>query len=117
VQAELLAESILAKVQLGIIEMEQAIQVPIGLQTLSPLDIVEDTHALSANVTNVLWYYDLEIVDIDIAYDIEGSEIAYLVEIAVTVRRNLPEAKQPVTCRLVRWFALEPAVEEEEEQI
>jgi len=114
VQAELLTESILAKVRLGIIEMESVFEMPVGLQTTNQLDIVQDTHAVSpGNVADVLWVYSLEIVDIDIVYDLDENEIAYLVEIAVTVRRNLPVERKPVTCRLVRWLTLELEAEEE----
>ena len=115
VQAELLAESILAKVRLGIIEMESVFDIPVGLATTSQLDIVMDTHAVSpGNVADVLWLYSLEVVDIDIVYDLDDNEIGYLVELAITVRRNLPEARHPVVFRLVRWVALEPVTEEEE---
>ena len=114
VQAELLTESILAKVRLGIIEMESVFEMPVGLQTTNQLDIVQDTHAVSpGNVADVLWVYSLEIVDIDIVYDLDENEIAYLVEITVTVRRNLPVERKPVTCRLVRWLTLELEAEEE----
>jgi len=118
VQAELLAESILAKVQLGIIPMEQAFEVPVGLQTTNLLDRVQDTHAVSlGDVTDTLWLYSLDITDIDIVYDLADNEIGYLVEIAVTVRRNLPSERQPVVCRLLRWLALDPVMEEETEEI
>ena len=114
VQAELLAESILAKVRLGIIAMEPAFEVQVVLQTTNPLDRVQDTHAVSLeSVADVLWLYSLEIADIDTVYDLDENEIGYLVEIAVTVRRNLPRERQPVVCRLVRWLALDPIVEEE----
>ena len=116
IQAELLADSILAKVRLGIIDMETAFEVPVGLQTNNMLDIIPDTHAVApGNVAEILWHYWLEVVEIDTVYDLEGNEISYLVEIAVTVRRNLPEIRNPAVCRLVRWIALEPEWEEEEE--
>jgi len=115
VQAELLAESILAKVRLGIIEMEPVFDMPVGLATANHLNRVQDTHAVSpGNVADVLWLYSLDVVEIDIVYDVEDNEIGYLVELAVTVRRNLPTERRPVVCRLVRWVALDPAVEEEE---
>ena len=104
VQAELLAGSILAKVRLGIIEMEPAFDVPVGSDRA---DIIPDTHAVSAgNLANVLWLYSVEVNPID--------DYGYLVEIAVTVRQNVSENRRPVTCRLVRWLALEPEEEEEE---
>ena len=110
VQAELLAESILAKVMLGIIKLEPVFDLPVGLNTTNQLDIVADTHA-------DLWLYSLEVVEIDVLYDVDDNEIGYLVEIAATVRRNLPEERRPVACRLVRWFAMDPEVEEEEETL
>ena len=114
VQAELLAESILAKVRLGIIDMEAVFDMPVGLVTTNLLDVVQDTHAVSAgNVGDVLWLYSLDIADIDTAYA-GDNEIGYLVEIAVMVRRNLPEGRRPVVCRLVRWVALDPIAEDEE---
>jgi len=115
VQAELLAESILAKVRLGIIEMTPVFEIPVGLATTNQLDIVQDTHAVSSgNAADALWLYSLEVVEIDGAHDLDGNELGYLVEIAVTVRRNLPAERRPIVCRLVRWVALDPVVEEEE---
>ncbi len=103
-QAELLCESILAKVQLGIIKMESAFDVPI-MASASTTDVVPDTNAVgSGGLGNILWKYSLEITEID-EYGLE--------EIAVTVRQNVPEEQRPVVCRLVRWMALEPEEDEE----
>jgi len=103
-QAELFCESVLAKVRLGIIKMEPAFDVPVSNSALMT-DEVLDTHAADLNDTGgSLWVYSLEITDID-EYG--------LVEIAVTVRQNLPEEHRPIGCRLVRWLALEPEEEEE----
>ena len=115
VQAELLAESILAKIRLGIIEMEPAFEIPVGSgYTANQADIVSDTHAVSeGNINDVLWLYSIEIVNVQ--NDFADSFGDYLIEIAVTVRQN-GEMRRPVVCRLVRWIALEPEVEEEEEQ-
>jgi hypothetical protein len=64
-----------------------------------------DTHAISeGNVSEVLWFYSLEIVDID----------NYLIEIAVTVRQNVADEQRAAVCRLVRWLAYEPEYEEDE---
>jgi type II secretory pathway pseudopilin PulG len=102
-QAVLLAESILAKVRIGIIEMESAFEVPVT-NTTQGNDFIADTNAVSeAALGEILWLYTLEIVNLDD----DG-----LVELAVTVRQNLPEEQQPVTCRFVRWFAIEPETEE-----
>ena len=101
VQAELLAESILAKVRLGIIEMTPEVDVPVGSGYSNQADIVQDTHAADAR-----WLYSLEVNYID-NHD-------YLVELAVTVRQNVHESRRPVVCRLVRWLALEPETDEEE---
>ena len=105
-QAELLCESVLAKVRLGIIEMEPAFDVPVsGSSSMLMTDEVLDTHALDVTDTgSPLWVYSLEINEID-EYG--------LVEIAVTVRQNLPEEWRPIACRLVRWTALEPKEDEE----
>lgn len=103
VQAELLAESILSKVLLGIIEQEPAADVPVSMLTARS-DEIADTHAVSeGNVSDILWFYSLEITDID----------DNLIEIAVTVRQNVLSAQQPVVCRLVRWTAVEPESESE----
>ncbi len=101
-QAELLAESILAKVRIGIIEMESVIDEPLT-DRLAQNDVISDTNALAEGGGEALWVYSLEVTDID-DYG--------LVELAVTVRRNLPEEFRPVACRLVRWMALEPEEEE-----
>ena len=103
VQAELLAESILAKAQLGIIKMEPAFNVPVSTY-VDPSDVIRDTHAISAGSTSeVLWLYSLEVMDVD----------DYLIEIAVTVRQNIADERRSATCRLVRWLAYEPESEEE----
>jgi type II secretory pathway pseudopilin PulG len=111
IQAELLAESFLAKVQLGILPMEPVFNAPVSNYT-SQTDFVEDTHAVSAgNVNDVLWFYSIEIVAVEVGV---GEFDDYLVEIAVTVCQNVADMQRPAICRLVRWLALEP--EEEEEQ-
>jgi len=105
VQAELLAESILAKIRLGIIEMEPVFDEPVGSEAYSSrTDFIEDTHAVAEDSTGmVLWTYSVEIVDV----------ADYLIEIAVTVRRDLPNDRRSAVCRLVRWLAYESEVEEE----
>ena len=115
-QAELLAESTLAKIRLGIIEMEPVFEIPVGsAYTANQADIVMDTHAVSeGNINDVLWLYSIEIVSVENNYADDFGD--YLIEIAVTVRQNVSEMRRSVVCRLVRWIALEPEVEEEEEQ-
>jgi hypothetical protein len=104
IQAELLAESIMAKIRLGIIEMEPVYDIPVGADRA---DIIADTHAtVDGDARSALWLYSIEIVAV--------SESEYLVEIAVTVRQNEPSGRQSAVCRLVRWCALEPEEEEEE---
>ena len=100
-QAELLAESILAKVQLGIIEMTPVFDIPVGSD---PMDIVRDTHA-APSMSSENWLYSLEVSTID--------DYGYLAELAVTVRQNVLDNRRPVVCRLVRWLAIEPVVEED----
>jgi len=105
IQAELLAESILAKVRLGIIAMEPTFDTPISTY-VDQSDIIMDTHAISdGNASEVLWYYSLEIADVD----------DNLVEIAVTVRQNIADEHRAAVCRLVRWLAYEPPPETESE--
>jgi type II secretory pathway pseudopilin PulG len=114
IQAELLAESILAKIRLGIIEMEPVFDTPIGSSmSANRTDFIEDTHAVvNGSTSNVLWRYSVEINPVEsISIDTFAN---YLVEIAVTVRQNVPEGQRAVVCRLVRWLALEPETEEEE---
>ena len=115
VQAELLAESILAKIRLGIIPMEPAYDEPVGLSTANPADIVLDTHAVSAgNISNILWVYSVEIASINnnnFAIDLDE----YLIEISVTVRQNVPAGQRAAVSRVVRWFAIEPEVPEDEQ--
>ena len=107
IQADLLAQSIMAKIQLGIIEMAPVFEMPVGLQTFHPADVqVRDTHVISNRIGDTPWVYSVDIVDI-------GD---FLIEIAVTVRQNVHESQRPVVCRLVRWLALEPELEEEEEE-
>jgi hypothetical protein len=106
-QAELLAESILAKIRIGWLEMEPVFDMPVGADRD---DIIVDTNATVGGSTSViLWYYSIEINEVPATF---GSD--FLVEIAVTVRQNLPDEYSPAVCRLVRWLAVEPLYEEEE---
>ncbi|MDR3234941.1 MAG: hypothetical protein LBT46_14985 [Planctomycetaceae bacterium] len=96
-QAQLLAESILAKVRLGIIEQKSAYDIPVN-NSMNANDIVVDTNAVNeGNASEVLWLYSLEVTEIE----------SNLLEWAVTVRRNLPQEQHPAACRLVRWAALD----------
>jgi len=109
IQAELLAESILAKIQIGWIEMTPVFNVPVGSDRT---DIIMDTHAVAEGTTSAaLWFYSIEINEVPAAFEVD-----LLVEIAVTVRQNVPEGQRPVACRLVRWLALEPEPEPEDDQ-
>ncbi|GHT10964.1 hypothetical protein FACS1894170_03920 [Planctomycetales bacterium] len=95
-QALLLAESILAKARLGIIEQETVYDTPVS-NSINANDIIVDTNAVTAGSTaDVQWLYSLEVTTIE-----DG-----LVELAVTVRRNLPETYHPAACRLVRWIVV-----------
>ena len=107
VQAELLAESILAKIQIGFIEMTPMFDVPVGSDRT---DIIMDTHAVSeGSASTVLWLYSIEVNEVPASFGID-----FLVEIAVTVRQHVPAGQRPVACRLVRWLAIEPEPEGEE---
>ena len=114
VQAELLAESILAKIRLGIIDLEPAFDVPVGSAYTNQADMVLDTHARSqGNTSIVLWHYSVEITNVSDHY-FDGLLDDYLVEVAVTVRQNEEDHRRGVACRLVRWIAIEPEIDEEE---
>ncbi|MCL2742659.1 MAG: hypothetical protein FWE67_02290 [Planctomycetaceae bacterium] len=106
VQAELLAESIMAKVRLGIIEMESVVDQPVMAVGRTSSDEVIDTNAVGIG-NDALWLYTLEVTEID-EYG--------LLELAVTVRQNLDAEQRPMICRLVRWFAQEPVEEETTQQ-
>lgn len=84
VQAELLAESILARCRLGEIELLPVVD--------NPILGVEDTGAFDGDFPR--WLYSLDIRTVE-----EG-----LLELVVTVRENRDDAKRPTTCTLVRWM-------------
>ena len=106
IQAELLAESVLAKIQIGFIEMTPVFNVPIGSDRT---DVIMDTHAVvEGSTSTVLWFYSIEVNEVPASFGVD-----FLVELAVTVRQNVPVGQRPVVCRLVRWLALEPEQEEE----
>ncbi len=105
-QAELLAESVLAQVRIGIIGTETVVDQPISAEDFL------DTGASDQGRGEPLWLYSIDVQTID-----EDG----LLELAVTVRQNVPEEQRPVACRLVRWlvdpsFDAEEAEEEEEEE-
>ncbi|MDR1291360.1 MAG: prepilin-type N-terminal cleavage/methylation domain-containing protein [Planctomycetaceae bacterium] len=103
-QAELLAENILAQVQLGIIEMKPVVDTPVTSRTFSN-DVIEDTDVISeGNANDVLWLYSIDINNVD------NSE--NLIELSITVTQNPAKTDNPVRCYLVRWII----VEEEEEE-
>ncbi|MGL4595546.1 MAG: type IV pilus modification PilV family protein [Thermoguttaceae bacterium] len=113
-QAELLAESILAKVQLGIIKMESVVDEPITADSKAGLssDLISDTNAISAGISGEpLWVYTLDVRPVDVY----TTECAELLEIAVTVRQNRPIEQRPTACHLVKWFAPEPEPAQESE--
>jgi hypothetical protein len=103
-QAELLAESILAKVQLGIIEMETAVDVPITNQT-EYNDTIEDTAVITEGDANdVKWMYSIDVNNVD--------ESENLIEIGITVTQNPQQTNQPIRCYIVRWLVIESDEEE-----
>jgi type II secretory pathway pseudopilin PulG len=115
IQAELLAGRILAEIQLGIIDMEPVFNLPVGTNNSANAasNFIEDTHAITeGNTASILWLYSIEINPVETTNVDTFAD--YIVEIAVTVRRNVPERQRATVCRLVRWLALEPVLEEEE---
>ncbi|MDR2171174.1 MAG: prepilin-type N-terminal cleavage/methylation domain-containing protein [Planctomycetaceae bacterium] len=96
-QAELLAENILAKVRLGIIEMKPVSNTPITNQTSTYNDTIEDTGVINENDSNdVLWLYSIDITNV------EDSD--KLIEIGITVTQNPDRTTHPVKCYLLRWI-------------
>lgn len=88
-QAELICESLMGMLRAGLI--------PLETQTEIPLDSdYPDTNAFRAhNTGEERWYYSVDVF----ATDTEG-----LLEVAITVRENLPENQRPIMCRLIRWM-------------
>ena len=89
-QAELICESLLGMVRIGLIPLENAFEVP--LENDYP-----DTNAvMSSNVRGEpLWYYSVEI---------NSTNEDGLLEVAITVRQNDPNNTKPLTCRMIRWM-------------
>ncbi|HBT77634.1 MAG TPA: hypothetical protein DEB39_12095 [Planctomycetaceae bacterium] len=98
-QAELLCESILAQIRLGIIDLESVSEEPVTS------DLYPDTEAGEGGRSESLWVYTVDVQTID-DYG--------LLEVAVLVRQNVALAQRPAACRLVRWLS-DPALETEEE--
>ncbi|MDR1480226.1 MAG: prepilin-type N-terminal cleavage/methylation domain-containing protein [Planctomycetaceae bacterium] len=95
-QAELLAENILAQVQLGIIEMKPVVDTPVTNQTIRN-DTIEDTGVISEGDANdVLWLYSIDVNNV--------SDTENLIEIGITVTQNPAKTSHPVRCYLVRWL-------------
>jgi hypothetical protein len=84
--------------------MEPAFEIPVGTGSVNPTDTIVDTHAISeSGIGRVLWLYSVEVENVRMGNDYNS----YLWEVAVTVRQNVPIERSPVTCRLVRWLALD----------
>jgi type II secretory pathway pseudopilin PulG len=97
-QAELLAENILAKVRLGIIEMKSVTDVPITDSNYN--DTIRDTGVINeGNANDVLWLYSIEM------NNVEDSD--NLIEFGITVTQNPARTNNPVRCYLVRWLIVE----------
>ncbi|MDR2641357.1 MAG: type II secretion system GspH family protein [Planctomycetaceae bacterium] len=98
-QAELLAENILAKVQLGIIEMKPTTDVPITNRN-NYNDTIEDTGIINNGDSNdVLWLYSIDVNNV--------GETENLIELGITVTQNPARISNPVRCYLVRWLIVE----------
>lgn len=101
-QAEILAENILAKVRLGIIEMKSVTDSPITNQSAdsSYNDTIEDTGVINeGNSNDVLWLYSIDVNNVE--------DTDNLVELGITVTQNPSHTSQPVRCYLVRWILVE----------
>ncbi|MDR2344692.1 MAG: hypothetical protein LBE18_01360 [Planctomycetaceae bacterium] len=103
-QAELLAENILARVRLGIIEMKSVTDIPLTNQTSSSnssySDKIEDTAVINeGNANDVLWLYSIDVNNVE---DTEN-----LIELGITVTQNPDRTRNPIRCYLVRWIFVE----------
>ncbi|MDR3111156.1 MAG: type II secretion system GspH family protein [Planctomycetaceae bacterium] len=99
-QAELLCESVMARVRLGLIDLENATDEPILAEDFP------DTNAANEGRSEPLWVYSIDVVTID-----EDG----LLEVAVTVKQNIQNVKYPTAYRLVRWMVA-PELEKEDEE-
>jgi len=97
-QAQLLCESIMARLMSGVIEFESVFDVPV----YDPVHDFDYTAGASySNYSNInddyKWTYSIEINSID-DYG--------LLEVIVTVSQYLPQntTRNPVSCELVRWM-------------
>ena len=88
-QAELICESLMGMLRVGMI--------PLETQTQMPLDEnYPDTNAVNVNRSSEpLWYYSVEVY----STDEEG-----LLEVVITVYQNRPDEQRPVSCRMLRWM-------------
>lgn len=100
-QGEQLCESIVAMARLGLIDLETRYDEPVTLD-----DFPNDSGAADLGRGEPLWTYSIEVQTVD---DVG------LLELAVTVRQNIPDENRPVVCRLVRWMT-DPELETSEEE-
>ncbi len=104
-QAELICESLMGMLRVGLITLDNQTDVPLDSN-------YPDTNAGTANGRGEpRWYYSIEVYS--------ASEDG-LLEVVITVRKNSPNERRPVTCRLLRWM-IDPdylaEMEEEMEEI
>jgi prepilin-type N-terminal cleavage/methylation domain-containing protein len=98
-QAELLAENILAKVRLGLIEMNPAADVPVTNRT-EYNDTIEDTGVINEGDANdILWLYSIDVNNV--------GDSENLIELGITVTQNPARTTNPVRCYFVRWLIVE----------
>ena len=92
-QAQLLCESIMARLMSGIIEFESVFDEPV----YDPIHDFDDVGtSYSYNNSDYKWVYSIEINTLD-DYG--------LLEVIVTVTQHLPYSnREPASCRLVRWM-------------
>ena len=95
-QAQFLCESIMSRLMSGIIEFESVFDEPV-YDPVYDFDGVGTSYSNYASYgTDHKWTYSIEINTLD-DYG--------LLEVIVTVEQYLPySAREPVTCRLVRWM-------------
>ncbi len=104
-QAELICESLMGMLRVGLITLDNQTDVPLDSN-------YPDTNAGTASSrSEPRWYYSVEVYS--------ASEDG-LLEVVITVRQNSPNERRPVTCRMLRWM-IDPEylveMEEEMEEI
>lgn len=99
-QAQLLAESIMSQLQMGLRTLENTTEQPITAEEFIDTNAADQESGSS----EAYWLYTIETAYLD-----DNA----LVAVAVTVTKNEPNEENPLSVRLVRWI-IDPEIELEE---